>query len=195
MPEGGSKTGIEDTDWAVVGARLTAFAVWLLRNRRWAARASDNAGLGRSAEDLASEAIADVLCGRCRFDPQRGDLETFLRRRVRWKVSHLAESAGRIRERAAESIDDERTRGRTAEETAAARQRLERLRARVDEYMKERKRKFDLVALLEAVCEKGSDADGLAGRLGLDREQVYYQLRVLRELAVGLDEEEVENGR
>ena len=195
MPEGGSKTGIEDTDWAVVGARLTAFAVWLLRNRRWAARASDNAGLGRSAEDLASEAIADVLCGRCRFDPERGNLESFLRRRVRWKVSHLAESAGRVRERAAESVDEERTGVRTAEESAVARQRLRRLMTRVEEYMKERKRKFDLAALLEAVCEKGSDAESLAGRLGLDREQVYYQLRVLRKIAVGLDEEDVENGR
>lgn len=193
MGDAAEKRSLGAVDWASVGERLTAYAVWVLRNRGMAGSARDAAGLGRAAEDLSAEAVADLLCGRCRFDPGLGSLEGYLRRRVRWKISHLRGAAGARLERGGEMAGGAAGPGPSAEEEAGVRERLSRLRERVAAYMEERKRKFDLVALLEAVLALGGDVSGIAARLGLDREQVYYQLRVLRSLAVGLDAEEEED--
>ncbi len=177
-------------DWTALGEALMAYAIWLGRNRDQGCRGWDNLGLGCSAEDLVREVIADLLAGRSGYDPQRGALLPYLKQRLRWKLLNLGNTAAKRNEQTGDGQDTTRPQAVDQERAAAARQRLQRLRARIERYMAERKRKFDLLALFDAVVERGgADVDELAAELELTRDQVYYQLRVLRGLALELDDE------
>lgn len=169
---------------------MMAYAIWLGRNRDWGCRGWDNLGLGCSAEDLVREVIADLLAGRSGYDPERGELMPYLKQRLRWKFLNLCNTAANRNEQAGDRPDIARPQLIDQERSTAARQRLERLRARIERYMAERKRKFDLLALFDAIVESGgAGVDGLATEFELTRDQVYYQLRVLRGLALELDDE------
>ncbi len=195
MPEPASSPGLSTAaNWAEVGERLVAYAVWLGRNRVWGCRDWDNLGMGCSAEDLVREVITDLLAGRCDFDPARGELVPYLKQRLKWKFINLGKAAA-VRREQARSDPETGGPGLAGQEDATiAREYLARLRERVLAHMAVRKRKFDLTSLFDAIVEQGeADVDSLVARFGLQRDQIYYQLRVLRSLAHGLDEE-VENG-
>ena len=64
---------LADADWADIGIRLTAYASWKARTLRWRL-GRDALPAGKSAEDLAADAIVKVLSGERAWEPQRGGL-------------------------------------------------------------------------------------------------------------------------
>lgn len=72
--------------------RLTAYSAWRSSNLRWRRSSLGVLAAGKSAEDLAAEAIEKVLSGERRWDPARGELLPYLRGVVDSLASHLATS-------------------------------------------------------------------------------------------------------
>ncbi len=176
-------------DWADVGEQLVAYAVWLLRNRRILCEQWDDIGLGQSAEDLAGEVMTDVLSGKCDYDPRKGGLLRYLKRRLRWKLGNLDCSAARRNEKSLPVVAMGIA-SRDSEPRLQARNVLQRLRRRLSRHCRERKRKVDLVEFLDELCRQSElDVAALAGRFDLEEGQVYYQLRVVRRLAVEVYQE------
>ena len=82
-----------NADWRDIGIRLTAYASWKARNLQWRSGRTDSLAAGKTAEDLAADAILKVIEGTRVWDPGRVPLLTFLQRVVDSLVSHLSESA------------------------------------------------------------------------------------------------------
>lgn len=180
-----------EVDWADLGEKLVGYTVWLARNRCWGCREWDNLGMGCSPEDLVREVISDFVTGRCDFDSRQGGLLAYLKQRIRWRFSNLQKARRARREAPEVDAQEQASDGSDWERQAIARQYLARLRQRVQAYGAERKRKFDLLPLYDAIVEQADvTVADLERRLEMSRDQVYYQLRVLRQLAQELGEEE-----
>jgi DNA-directed RNA polymerase specialized sigma24 family protein len=87
------RAGLVEADWKDIGVRLAGYASWKARNAAWRCGGSAVLAGGRTAEDIASEAILKVLAGDRGWDPDRGPLLPYLRRVVDSLLSHLALSA------------------------------------------------------------------------------------------------------
>lgn len=166
-------------DWADVGIRLTAYATWKARNRRWRTGRVDALAGGRTAEDLAAEAVLKVLSGERQWDPARGALLPYLQGVVDSLLSHLADSLdNRLQEPWTDAHD------RAADEAGDVdpTERLTRLRAALH-----RDAQAALLAILDAL-EAGCAAkpQALAVHLGTSVADVNNRLKRLRRAALHL---------
>jgi len=84
---------LQDADWADIGIRLTAYAMWKARNYRRRTHQVWALAAGKTPEDVAREAIVKVLDGSRQWDPQRGPLLPYLEGIVDSLMSHLAASS------------------------------------------------------------------------------------------------------
>ena len=82
-----------NADWQDIGIRLTAYAAWKTRNLQWRCGHAGALAAGKTAEDLAADAILKVIEGTRAWDPARVPLLTYLQRVVDSLVNHLAQSA------------------------------------------------------------------------------------------------------
>src|SRR5262245_60893258 len=83
---------LHDADWADIGVRLTAYAMWKARHYRWRTGQVWALAAGKTPEDIAREAIVKVLDGSRTWDPERGPLLPYLEGIVDSLMSHLAAS-------------------------------------------------------------------------------------------------------
>lgn len=163
---------LRDVDWADLGVRLTAYAVWRARNLAWRHGRSELALGARAPEDLAAEAILKVLSGERAWDPGRGALLPYLQGVVDSLLNHAAAAADVSRtdrvtvELAPESPDE------------AASDRVERLRAHLRLYPA-------LLAVVDAIaahCDPRPQA--LAAHLGTTVADINNRLKRLRRIAL-----------
>src|SRR5438067_992758 len=87
---------LEQIDWADIGIRLTAYAIWKARNFRWRTGRDWALAAGKTPEDIAREAILKVLDGTRAWDPQRGGLLRYLEGVVDSLMGHLAVSQDNV---------------------------------------------------------------------------------------------------
>lgn len=167
---------LRDADWADLGVRLTAYAVWKARNLAWRHGRGELTLGARTPDDLAAEAILKVLSGERGWDPRRGPLLPYLQGVVDSLLSHAAATPDVARtdrvaaERAADVDDD------------AAGERVERLRAQL-----RREPQPALLAVVDAIaanCEPRPQA--LAAHLGTTVADINNRLKRLRRLALRL---------
>src|SRR5215470_11842182 len=93
--------------WEAIGVQLTAYAIHKARNLQWRTGRADLLAAGFSPEDVAAEAVRRVLDGTRSWDPQRGDLLSYLRAVVDSLMSHLVTSFdNRMLERLPDAIDN-----------------------------------------------------------------------------------------
>jgi len=182
---GDNHVELEQVNWADVGERLVAYALWLLQHRLGFLGRFDDIGLGRSVEDLACEVVADVIDDRCGYDPGKGGLVPFLKRRLKWRLLNLlGSSANRIECLMPGAGERLACNGYNRANIEAF---VDLLRRRIDEFQAERKRKFDLHVMLDCILsEPDISPQRLAEKLSLEQGQIYYQLRLLRCLTLGL---------
>src|SRR5678816_3905696 len=69
---------LREVDWADLGMRLTAYAVWKARNLAWRYGRGELSLGARTPDDLAADAILKVLSGERGWDPRRGPLLPYL---------------------------------------------------------------------------------------------------------------------
>ncbi len=168
---------LRDADWADLGTRLTAYAVWKARNLAWRRGKGELALGARTPDDLAAEAILKVLSGERGWHPRRGALLPYLQGVVDSLLSH-----------AAAAVDVSRTQRGVAIELAAeasddpAGERVERLRRHL-----RREPHPALLAVVDAIaagCEPRPQA--LAIQLGTTVAEVNNRLKRLRRIALRL---------
>jgi DNA-directed RNA polymerase specialized sigma24 family protein len=163
-------------DWADLGIRLTAYASWKARNLRWRTGRTDVLASGKTAEDVAAEAILKVLEGERAWDPARGALLPYLHGVVDSLISHLADSAdNRSREPWADDDDPPAP----VVPASDPDERVERLRAAL-----RGERQLALLAIVDAIagaCEAKPQA--LAQHLGTTVADVNNRLKRLRRYA------------
>src|SRR5262245_49022880 len=87
---------LQEADWADIGIRLTAYAVWRARNFRWRTKQEWALAAGKTPEDIARDAILKLFEGKRIWDPQRGALLPFLECVVDSLMSHLADSQDNV---------------------------------------------------------------------------------------------------
>ena len=80
-------------DWAETGMKLAAYAAFRSRNLSWRTGSEVALAKGLMPEDIAAQAIASVIAGERKWEPQRGPLLPFLRRVVDSLLNHLALSS------------------------------------------------------------------------------------------------------
>ena len=168
---------LREIDWADLGVRLTAYAVWKTRNLAWRRGGSELALGARTPDDLAADAILKVLSGERAWDPQRGPLLPYLQGVVDSLLSHAAAASdvsrtdrGDVAERAIPPSDD------------SAVERVERLRQQLH-----RDGQSALLAVVDAIaahCEPRPQA--LAAQLGTSVTDINNRLKRLRRIALRL---------
>jgi DNA-directed RNA polymerase specialized sigma24 family protein len=168
---------LQRIDWADVGIRLTAYAIWKARNLSWRTGRSDVLAGGKLPEDIAADAILKVLEGERTWDPGRGPLQPYLEGVVDSLMSHLAASSdNRIQERWSAQVHD----GAGAPPGAAdPSERLDRLCAAL-----RRDHQDALLAVVDAVaahCEPKPQA--IAQHLGTTVADINNRLKRLRRYA------------
>lgn len=70
--------------------RLVAYAEWLIQGKHWN---SNTLPKGQTAESIVRDVIEKTFSEKRDWDPDRGDLLTWLKWVIKSEVSHLAESA------------------------------------------------------------------------------------------------------
>jgi len=169
---------LADADWADIGIRLTAYASWKARTLRWRL-GREPLPPGRTAEDVAADAIVKVLSGERAWEPQRGPLLAYLRGVVDSLISHAVETAA-VARRATRELAREAA-APASDECHGAR-RIERLRRALAG-----DRQHALLAVLDAVaahCEPRPQA--LATHLATTVADVNNRLKRLRRAALRL---------
>lgn len=81
---------LKDFPWDEHYPRLVAFAEWLIQGKHWN---SDTLPKGQTAESIVRDVIEKTFSEKRNWDPERGDLLTWLKWVIKSEVSHLAESA------------------------------------------------------------------------------------------------------
>jgi len=69
--------------------KLAAYAAFRSRNLSWRTGSEVALAKGLMPEDIAAQAIASVIAGERKWEPQRGPLLPFLRRVVDSLLNHL----------------------------------------------------------------------------------------------------------
>lgn len=80
---------LRDFPWEEHYPRLVAFAEWLIQGKRWN---SNRLPKGHTAESIVRDVIAKTFSEERNWEPDRGDLLTWLKWVIRSDISHLAES-------------------------------------------------------------------------------------------------------
>jgi DNA-directed RNA polymerase specialized sigma24 family protein len=174
---------LRNADWEDIGIRLTAYAVWKTRNLQWRSGHAGALAAGKTAEDLAADAILKVIEGTRAWDPARGPLLTYLQRVVDSLVNHLAQSADNrlqtpLRSSATplaahlDAWSDPNASGHDAEG------KVERLRS-----VLRAQREGDLLEVLEAIRNCDPTPQAVAAHLGTTVADINNRLKRLRRLA------------
>ena len=171
---------LQEADWADIGVRLTAYAVWKAQNFRWRTRDASFLAAGKTPEDVAREAIVKVLDGTRVWDPERGPLLAYLRRVVDSLMSHLASSADNVLFQSFDATDHPPFQSEPAA-TVLGDDRIERLRNLLAD-----RRERDLLAVLDAAEPCGPKPGAIALRLGTTAADINNRLKRLRRLALKL---------
>jgi len=169
---------LEDADWNDIGIRLAGYASWKLRTLRWRLGGAALPA-GKSAEDVAADAIVKVLSGERAWEPQRGALLPYLRSVVDSLLSHMVDSAATARRAERELAREARYAGGAA---ASGADRVEQLRVALA-----REQQHALLAIIDAVaahCEPRPQA--LAAHLGVSVADINNRLKRLRRIALRL---------
>ena len=169
---------LQEADWTDIGVRLTAYATWKARNYRWRTRRPGTLAAGKTAEDVARDAIVKVLEGTRAWDPGRGPLLPFLQGVVDSLMSHLAASGDNARrEHWRDELPERGAPGQGDHSTAV--DLIDGLRR-----MLERERADDLLALLGAVQEYGPKPTAIAIALETTVRDINNRLKRLRRAAL-----------
>lgn len=177
--DGRARSRLREADWADIGIRLTAYAVWKARNYRWRTGEAAVLAAGNTPEDVARDAIVKVLDGTRAWDPARGPLFPFLQRVVDSLMSHLAASSDNaVLERWHDTVAEP-----GAADSPAGSDRcavlIEALRATL-----EAAGASDLVAVLDAAQVHGPRPRAIATALGTSVEDIYNRLKRIRRAAL-----------
>ena len=81
---------LQDFPWDEAYPKLVAFAAWVIQGRNWN---SNILPKGQTAQTIVEDVIAKAFNEERDWDPDRGDLLTWLKWVIRSEISHLAESA------------------------------------------------------------------------------------------------------
>lgn len=87
-----------DSEWEYILGRLTIYTSRLFDKNGWSGK--NPSFRGKSPEDIAQDAILDVIDGSRPYNENKGlDFLVFLKGIVRSEINHLATSAGATKER------------------------------------------------------------------------------------------------
>lgn len=92
-----------DFPWEEHYPKLIAFTEWIIQGKNWN---SDTLPKGQTAESIVRDVIAKTFSEERNWDPERGDLLTWLKWVIRSEVSHLAESAANRTQVRLDQVDD-----------------------------------------------------------------------------------------
>ena len=169
---------LREVDWADLGVRLTAYAVWKARNLAWRHGRGELSLGARTPDDLAADAILKVLSGERGWDPRRGPLLPYLQGVVDSLLSHAAATPDVSRTLRGEAGAESSTDSDGADATG----RIETLRAHL-----RHDGQLALLAVVDAIaahCEPRPQA--LATHLGTTVADVNNRLKRLRRIALRL---------
>ena len=168
---------LQEADWADIGIRLTAYAMWKARNYRWRTGQVWALAAGKTPEDVAREAIVKVLDGSRAWAPERGALFPYLQGIVDSLMSHLAASTDN---NVLRPLHD----GVVA--TAATRDASETdpdLIGRLRRTLREQSA-TDLLAILDVVQQCGAKPRAIAAALQTNVQDINNRLKRLRRAAL-----------
>lgn len=203
-----------DFPWDEHYPRLVAYTEWLIQGKHWS---SETLPRGQTAESIVRDVIEKTFSEKRNWDPDRGDLLTWLKWVIKSEVSHLAESAANRIEVHLDhgGENDSLADGPDVEWHQPSSQRLmigspEEMVIEAEteaEKMAEAQSKINALleassghpeleeivyAIVDGPC--GGKPQELARYLGKPVEDIYQNLRALRRRAYKL-REEVRNGR
>lgn len=168
---------LQDADWADIGIRLTAYAMWKARNYRWRTHTVWALAAGKTPEDVAREAIVKVLDGSRHWDPARGALLPYLEGIVDSLMSHLAASSDNaVLQRWHDSVPESDTARVHADVDADL---VERLRGALRHEGAD-----DLLAILDVVQGCGAKPRAIAAALHTTVNDINNRLKRLRRAAL-----------
>lgn len=84
---------LQQADWGDIYKKLIAFALWRAQNYDWHYGWGKDFALGQSAEDIAQKVIEKTLTGERKWDPEKGELLSWLKDQVKSIVDATAHSA------------------------------------------------------------------------------------------------------
>ena len=172
---------LREVDWADIGIRLTAYAVWKARNFRWRTHQEWALAAGMTPEDVARDAILKLLEGRRAWDPQRGALLPYLEGVVDSLMSHLAGSQDNVLLAPLAVGEHAYARRAPALDDPAPDDQLERLRA-----VLVRRDHGQLIEILDAAQVCGPTPAAIARHLKTPVADINNRLKRLRRLALQL---------
>lgn len=167
---------LQETDWADIGIRLTAYAMWKARNYRWRTGQVWALAAGKTPEDVARDAIVKVLDGSRAWAPERGALLPYLQGIVDSLMSHLAASTDNS---VLQRWHDGVTESAVAHEGSSEADLIERLRRALQQ-----QRATDLLAVLDVVQQSGAQPRAIAAALHINVQDVNNRLKRLRRAAL-----------
>lgn len=95
---------LKNADWATIGKRLLAFAIWRARKYDWCVAETLEVAQGITLEDVVQHVIIKTLSGERRWDPERGPLEPWLKDQIKSVIDAQYNSAPHRHET---QLDDE----------------------------------------------------------------------------------------
>lgn len=167
---------LQDADWADIGIRLTAYAMWKARNYRWRTGQVWALAAGKTPEDVARDAIVKVLDGSRAWSPERGALFPYLQGVVDSLMSHLAESADN---NVLRPWGDNVTAAAPAHEPTQGSDLIDRLRLTLRQ-----QGASDLLAILDVVQQCGAKPRAIAAALQTNVPDINNRLKRLRRAAL-----------
>lgn len=205
---------LKDFPWDEHYPRLVAFAEWLIQGKRWN---SDTLPKGQTAESIVRDVIGKTFSEKRNWEPERGDLLTWLKWVIRSEVSHLAESAAnRVEVRLDQpSKNDSPADGSDVERRQPSSQRImvgspeemvidaeieadkmAEAQSKIDALLEASSGHPELEEIVYAIVEGKSHGKPreLAEYLGRPVEEIYQNVRALRRRAEKI-RMEVRNGR
>lgn len=200
--------------WEEHYPRLIAFTEWVIQGKQWNSNVLPK---GQTAESVVRDVIAKTFSEERNWDPERGELLTWLKWVIRSEVSHLAESAANMVEvrlsQAGEndsqddSSDIERRQpspqrlhvGSPEEmvtDTETETEKTEAARQKINALLEACSGKPELEEIIYAIVDGQCSAkpQELSEFLGRPKEEIYQNLRALRRRAVNI-RMEARNGR
>lgn len=205
-----------EADWEAIGKRLLAFAIWRAQLYWGFVNANTALPKGLGVEDVVQQVIEKTLRGQRKWDPEKGDLEPWLKDQVKSELDALAKSWAAKHERPVLLDDKGEENWRTVAATATKRNperttrtdNPETLLVEEDQQREEKLLAEDLVSLVyEAANEIKELVDiveaiqngvefkprYLAEELDVPVDEMYNRVRRLRRRSLSA-RREIENG-
>ena len=80
---------IQSADWVTISKRLLAFTLWWAEKYSWRSGTKLILPKGFQPEDIVEEIILKTIEGKRKFDPEKGELEPWLRDQIKSEVNNL----------------------------------------------------------------------------------------------------------